>query len=394
MAKPKKSSFTLPAVPLAEKWEFSVEVEKELQYLSVQLKRDVVFEKTSTVMFVIEKSLSNLKELEYPDACVEYISAQFEKAISTRKAPPRSPQLINYFQKVKQLISEKLATAFQIPIELAEKKAEDIIDTVLKKHPLDKPHAIKNAFEYWTRQALSAAPEPETPVVPIGGAPVVKIKPTSKSVEVTPTPPLVPVKVVPTPPPEPPVPVEVPPTPPVEVVPIPPVEVAPTPPPEPPVPVEVPLIPPVEVVPTPPVEVVPTPPVEDLASMKKSIEERMEELKQEALIVNLKLQLEEERQKTDELKKRLSQTDGESPLVIKEEILIPPSYQTLVYMQPSDYEECRFLDFEGIIPGLKFEDLQQLSSHVGLSERMTGQEKDTIRELISKRMNEIRLGGL
>jgi hypothetical protein len=107
MAKPKKSSFTLPAVPPAEKWEFSVEVEKELQYLSVQLKRDVVFEKTSTVMFVIEKSLSNLKELEYPEACVEYISAQFEKAISTRKAPPRSPQLINYFQKVKQLISEK-----------------------------------------------------------------------------------------------------------------------------------------------------------------------------------------------------------------------------------------------------------------------------------------------
>lgn len=370
MAKPKKSSFTLPAVPPAEKWEFSVEVEKELQYLSVQLKRDIVFEKTSTVMFVIEKSISNLKELEYPEACIEYISAQFEKEISTRKAPPRSPQLTNYLQKVKQLISEKLASAFQVPIELTEKKAEDIIDTVLKKHPLDKPREIKNAFEYWTRQALSAAPEPETPVVLVRGAPVVKIKPTSKSVEVTPTPPLVPVKVVPTPPPTPPVSVEVPPTPPVEVV--------TPPPPEPPAPVEVP----------------PTPPVEDPASMKKSIEERMEKLKQEALIVNLKLQLEEERQKTEELKKRLSQTDGGSPLVVKEEITIPPSNTTLVYMQPTDYEKWGFLDFEGIIPGLELEDLQQLYSHVGSSERMTVQEKDTIRELISKHMNEIRLGGL
>lgn len=320
MAKPKKSSFTLPAVPLAEKWEFSVEVEKELQYLSVQLKRDVVFEKTSTVMFVIEKSLSNLKELEYPDACVEYISAQFEKAISTRKAPPRSPQLINYFQKVKQLISEKLATAFQIPIELAEKKAEDIIDTVLKKHPLDKPHAIKNAFEYWTRQALSAAPEPETPVVPIGGAPVVKIKPTSKSVEVTPTPPLVPV----------------------------------------------------EVTPTPPLE---EKSLEDLEAMKKTIEERMEKLKRE-------------KQTPEE------STSKQETLVVKEEILIPPSDLTLTYMEPTDYEKWTFGDFEGIIPGLEFEDLQELSDYVSLAERMTDQEKDDIRAIISKRINEIRIEGL
>jgi hypothetical protein len=140
--------------------------------------------------------------------------------------------------------------------------------------------------------------------------------------------------------------------------------------------------------------------------MKKSIEERMEELKQEALIVNLKLQLEEERQKTDELKKRLSQTDGGSPLVVKEdvigkrtgrldllpkcrvcdyvecagiggsdwynqickketlivkeEILIPPSNTTISYMEPSDYAKWGFFDFESTIPGLKFEDLQQL----------------------------------
>ncbi|MCK5022356.1 MAG: hypothetical protein KAR54_03855, partial [Candidatus Pacebacteria bacterium] len=147
-----------------------------------------------------------------------------------------------------------------------------------------------------------------------------------------------------------------------------------TPPPEPTAQVEAPVAPPVEVPTVIPVEapqVKPAaPPVPETTNLKKAIEERMEKLKRE------------------------NQAGGESSLVIKEEILIPPSYQTLVYMQPSDYEECRFLDFEGIIPGLKFEDLQQLSSHVGLSERMTGQEKDTIRELISKRMNEIRLGGL
>ena len=193
-------------------------------------------------------------------------------------------------------------------------------------------------------------------------------------------------------PPEPPVPAEVPPAPPVEVV--------TPPPPEPPVPAEVPPEPPVEVVPTPPpeppvpAEVPPTPPVEDLASMKKSIEERMEKLKQEALIVNLKLQLEEERQKTEELKKRLSQTDGESSLVVKEEITIPPSNTTLVYMQPSDYEKWGFIDFESIIPGLKLEDLQQLYDHVNLSERTTYQEKSDIRALITNRMNEIRVNGL
>lgn len=320
MAKPRKSSFTLPAVPPAEKWEFSVEVEKELQYLSVQLKRDIVFEKTSTVMFVIEKSLSNLKELEYPEACVEYISAQFEKAISTRKAPPRSPQLTNYLQKVKQLISEKLASAFQVPIELTEKKAEDIIDTVLKKHPLDKPREIKNAFEYWTRQALSAAPEPETPAVYIRGAPVVEIKPTSKPVEVTPTPPLVPV----------------------------------------------------EVTPTPPLE---EKSLEDLEAMKKTIEERMEKLKRE-------------KQTPEE------PTPNQETLFVKEEILIPPSDLTLTYMEPTDYEKWIFGDFEGIIPGLEFEDLQELSDYVSLAERMTDQEKDDIRAIISKRINEIRIEGL
>lgn len=147
-----------------------------------------------------------------------------------------------------------------------------------------------------------------------------------------------------------------------------------TPPPKPTVPVEVPAAPPAEVPTVIPVEapqVKPAaPPVPELTNLKKAIEERMEKLKRE------------------------NQAGGESSLVIKEEILIPPSYQTLVYMQPSDYEKWVFSDFEGIITGLKFEDLQQLFSHVGSSERMTGQEKDTIRELISKRMNEIRLGGL
>lgn len=139
-----------------------------------------------------------------------------------------------------------------------------------------------------------------------------------------------------------------------------------TPPPEPTVPVEVPTVIPVEAPQVKPA----APPVPELTNLKKAIEERMEKLKRE------------------------KQDGGGSSLVIKEEILIPPSNLTTLYMEPSDYEKWVFSDFEGIITGLKFEDLQQLFSNVGLSERMTGQEKDTIRQLITNRMNEIRVNGL
>ena len=138
-----------------------------------------------------------------------------------------------------------------------------------------------------------------------------------------------------------------------------------TPPPEPPVQVEAPVTPPVEVPPTPP-----TPPVLELTSMKKAIEERMEKLKRE------------------------KQAGGESSLVAKEEKLIPPSNLSVVYMQPEDYAKWGFIDFEGIIPGLKFGDLQVLFDRVGLSQRMDEQEKTTIRESITKRMNHLRLGGV
>ena len=147
-----------------------------------------------------------------------------------------------------------------------------------------------------------------------------------------------------------------------------------TPEPAPPVQVEAPVAPPVEVPPIPPVEaphVKPSaPPVLELTGMKKAIEERMERLKRE------------------------KQAGGESSLVAKEEKLIPPSDISVVYMEQADYEKWRFVDFEGIIPGLKFEDLQVLFDRVGLSQRMNEQEKDTIRELITKRMSDLRLGQL
>jgi len=144
-----------------------------------------------------------------------------------------------------------------------------------------------------------------------------------------------------------------------------------TPPPEPTVPAEVKPAPPPE--PTVPAEVKPTPPIIQeggTKDMKTEIEDRMEKLKRE------------------------NQTPEESTLVVKEEILIPPTDLTLAYMQPSDYAKWEFWDFEGIIPGLELEDLQELSDYVGLSERMTDQEKDDIRAIISKRINEIRIEGL
>jgi hypothetical protein len=122
--------------------------------------------------------------------------------------------------------------------------------------------------------------------------------------------------------------------------------------------------------PTPPIE--PTPPaipkvtVED---MKKDIKERAKKLKE----------YEEERLKF---------------WGVKDEILIPPSNITISYMEPSDYEKWGFFDFESIIPGLEFEDLQQLYDHVNLSERTTYQEKKDIRALITERMNEIRVNRL
>lgn len=125
--------------------------------------------------------------------------------------------------------------------------------------------------------------------------------------------------------------------------------------------------------PTVPAEVKPTPPIiqeGDIKDIKTEIEDRMKKLKQE------------------------NQTPEEPPLVVKEEILIPPSDLTLTYMEPTDYEKWTFGDFEGIIPGLEFEDLQELSDYVGLAEKMTDQEKDDIRAIISKRINEIRIEGL
>ena len=184
-------------------------------------------------------------------------------------------------------------------------------------------------------------------------------------------PPTQPVEVTPTPPPAPPEPLT------------PQVEVTPTPPPEPP-------IPQVEVTPTPP-PAPPEPPipqVEDLTSLKKSIEERMEQLKQEEIIINLKIQLEEERRKRKDLEKSIGRPGGDSPLVVKES-RIPLSALSVVYMRPEDYEKWGFVDFEGIIPGLKFEDLQILFDHVGLSQKMNEQEKDTIREIITKRTNNL-----
>jgi len=80
-------------------------------------------------------------------------------------------------------------------------------------------------------------------------------------------------------------------------------------------------------------------------------------------------------------------------LIVKEEIRIPPSDLTLMYMEPTDYESWAYWDFEGIIPGLEFEDLQELYDYVGLSEKMTDQEIEDIRALISKRINEIRVEG-
>ena len=188
-----------------------------------------------------------------------------------------------------------------------------------------------------------------------------------------PEPPIPQVEVTPTPPPAPPEP------------PIPQVEVTPTPPPAPPEP----PIPQVEVIPPTP----PTPQVEDLTSMKKSIEERMEQLKQEEIIINLKIQLEEERRKREELEKSIGSPGGDSPLVVKES-RIPPSALSVVYMRPEDYEKWGFVDFEGIIPGLKFGDLQVLFNHVGLSQKMSEQEKDTIREIITKRINNLTHNGV
>ena len=130
--------------------------------------------------------------------------------------------------------------------------------------------------------------------------------------------------------------------------------------------------------PTVPAEVKPAPPTiqeGDIKDMKTEIEERMEKLKRE-------------KQTPEE------PTPKQETLFVKEEIIIPPSDLTLAYMQPSDYEKWRFWDFEGIIPGLEFEDLQELSDYVGLAEKMTDQEKDDIRAIISKRINEIRIEGL
>ena len=130
--------------------------------------------------------------------------------------------------------------------------------------------------------------------------------------------------------------------------------------------------------PTVPAEVKPTPPIIQegtIKDMKTEIEERMEKLKRE-------------KQTPEE------STSKQETLVVKEEILIPPSDLTLTYMEPTDYEKWTFGDFEGIIPGLEFEDLQELSDYVSLAERMTDQEKDDIRAIISKRINEIRIEGL
>lgn len=114
-------------------------------------------------------------------------------------------------------------------------------------------------------------------------------------------------------------------------------------------------------------------PPEELDSIKKEIEERMEKLKTE--------------------KKTPEESPEQETLTVKEEIIIEPDATTLMYMEPADYETWRFGDFEGIIPGLEFEDLQELSDYVGLSEKMTEHEKEDIRALISKRINEIRAEG-
>ena len=130
--------------------------------------------------------------------------------------------------------------------------------------------------------------------------------------------------------------------------------------------------------PTVPAEVKPAPPTiqeGDIKDMKTEIEDRMKKLKQE--------------NQTPE-----EPTPKQETLVVKEEILIPPTDLTLAYMEPTDYEKWTFGDFEGIIPGLEFEDLQELFDYVGLAEKMTDQEKDDIRAIISKRINEIRIEGL
>jgi len=80
--------------------------------------------------------------------------------------------------------------------------------------------------------------------------------------------------------------------------------------------------------------------------------------------------------------------------VVKEEIIMPPSDTYPLCIEPTDYEQWRFWDFEGSIPGLEFEDLYELYEYVGLSVKTTDQEKEEIRALITKRINEIRIEGL
>ena len=115
--------------------------------------------------------------------------------------------------------------------------------------------------------------------------------------------------------------------------------------------------------------------LQDLEAMKKEIEARMKELKTTPPATEEPAQLKE-------------------TLELKEEVMIPPSNLSLEYMGPTDYERWRFWDFEGIIPGLDFEDLQELYEYVSLPEKMTDQERETIREMIKKRINEIRAEGL
>lgn len=113
---------------------------------------------------------------------------------------------------------------------------------------------------------------------------------------------------------------------------------------------------------------------ESLEFMIKDLEERMEKLKTE-------------KQTPDE------PTPKHEAPAVKEDIIMPPSDLDLEYMDPADYEKWEFWNFEVIIPGLELEDLQELSEYVGLSKKMTDQEQDDIRAIISKRINEIQIEG-
>jgi len=109
-----------------------------------------------------------------------------------------------------------------------------------------------------------------------------------------------------------------------------------------------------------------------MTDMKKAIEERMEKLKGKS-------------------------KEPDAPLTIKEEIMPEPTIETdistLMYMVPTDYEQWGFGDFESIVPGLDLEDLYELLDYAGLSTVMTVQETEDVREIITKRINEIKNEG-